>query len=63
MELWNIIEKKQEMLDKAIKELANNGYDLAVKEREYKIAVNKKALILRDERSTCNTYSTGYIRV
>jgi len=37
------------MLDKAIKELAENGYDLATKEREYKIAVNQKALKLRAE--------------
>ena len=49
MELWNDIEKKQELLDKAIKELAANGYDLAVKEKDYKIALNKKALLLRDE--------------
>lgn len=37
------------MLDKAIKELAENGYDLATKEREYKVAVNQKALKLRAE--------------
>ena len=49
MELWNEIQEKQKMLDKAIKELAQNGYDLANKERNYKIAVNKKALELRSQ--------------
>lgn len=47
MELWEHIEEKSNLLDKAIKDLAKNGYDLATKEREYKIAVNKKALELR----------------
>ena len=37
------------MLDKAIKELAQNGYKLAECERDYKIAVNKKALELRSQ--------------
>lgn len=45
--MWEEIEEKIKMLDKAIKDLANNGYDLAKKEKEYKIAVNKKALELR----------------
>ena len=49
MELWEEIQEKQKMLDKAIKDLAKNGYDLAEKERQYKIAVNKKALQLRAE--------------
>jgi hypothetical protein len=49
MELWNEIEEKSKLLDKAIKDLANNGYILAEKERNYKIAVNKKALELRAE--------------
>jgi hypothetical protein len=48
MELWDEIQEKQRMLDKAIDKLAENGYDLAEKERAYKIAVNKKALELRD---------------
>jgi hypothetical protein len=43
------IQKKQAMLDKAIKELATNGYDLAKKESLYKIAINKKALELKAE--------------
>lgn len=47
MELWQMIEEKTEYLDKAINDLAKNGYDLAQKEKEYKIAVNKKALELR----------------
>ena len=49
MELWQMIEEKQESLDKAIKQLAKNGYDLSTKERNYKIALNKKALELRVE--------------
>lgn len=49
MELWQMIEEKNIALDKAIKDLAKNGYDLAVKERDYKIAVNKKALELRSK--------------
>ena len=48
MELWQEIQEKQKMLDKAIKELAQNGYKLAECERDYKIAVNKKALELRN---------------
>ena len=47
MDLWQEIEEKNKMLDKAIKDLAQNGYDLATKERNYKVAVNKKALELR----------------
>ena len=49
IELWNEIQEKQKMLDKAIKELAQNGYNLAECERDYKIAVNKKALELRSQ--------------
>lgn len=47
MELWQQIEEKQKMLDKAINDLAKNGYDLAQKEKEYKIELCKKALELR----------------
>lgn len=47
MDLWLEIEDKNKKLDKAIKDLAQNGYDLAVKERDYKVAVNQKALELR----------------
>ncbi len=49
MELWQEIEEKNEYLEKAIDNLAKNGYDLAEKERQYKVAVNKKALELRAE--------------
>lgn len=49
MELWQEIQEKQKMLDKAICELAQNGYKLAECERDYKIAVNKKALELRSQ--------------
>ena len=49
MELWQEITEKQKLLDKAIKELAQNGYKLAECERDYKIAVNKKALELRSQ--------------
>lgn len=45
--MWELIEEKQKMLDKAINELAKNGYELAERERDYKIAINKKALELR----------------
>lgn len=48
MDLWQEIEKKCEMLEKAIKELAQNGYDKAEKERAYKIAISKKAFELKD---------------
>ena len=47
MELWQQIEEKNKLLDRAINDLAKNGYDLAEKEKNYKIAVNQKALELR----------------
>ena len=43
MELWQQIEEKNKLLDRAINDLAKNGYDLAEKEKNYKIAVNQKA--------------------
>lgn len=49
IELWQEILEKQKMLDKAIEQLAQNGYKLAECERDYKIAVNKKALELRSQ--------------
>ena len=49
MDLWQEIQEKQRLLDKAIDTLARNGKVLAEKERIYKIAVNKKALELRAE--------------
>lgn len=45
--MWEEIEKKSKHLDDAIKQLATNGIDLANKEKEYKIALNQKALELR----------------
>lgn len=45
--MWEEIEKKSKHLDDAIQQLATNGIDLANKEKEYKIALNKKALELR----------------
>lgn len=45
--MWRQIEKKSKKLDKAIQELATNGYDLAEKEKKYKTAVSQKALELR----------------
>ena len=49
MDLWQEIQEKKEKLNKAIDTLARNGRDLAEKERDYKMAVNKKALQLRAE--------------
>ena len=47
--MWQEIENKSKLLDEAISRLAENGIDLAQKEKEYKIALNKKALELRAE--------------
>lgn len=63
MDLWTEISEKRKMLDKAIENLASNGYDLAAKERDYKIAINKKALELRAEDTPVtliNTIIYGY---
>jgi hypothetical protein len=63
MDLWSELEEKRKLLDKAIETLATNGYDLAAKERDYKIAVNKKALQLRTEDTPVtliNTIIYGY---
>ena len=63
MNLWIELDEKRKMLDKAIDNLANNGYDLAAKERDYKIAINKKALELRAEDTPVtliNTVIYGY---
>lgn len=45
----NEIEEKRKYLDKAIEKLKTNGIDLAQKEKDYKIALNKKALELRNQ--------------
>lgn len=63
MDLWNEINEKRNLLDKAIDTLASNGYDLAEKQRKYKIAINKKALELRVEDTPVtliNTIIYGY---
>ena len=63
MDLWIELEQKRKLLDKAINDLATNGYDLAAKERDYKIAINKKALELRTEDmpvTLINTIIYGY---
>lgn len=63
MDLWTELNEKRALLDKAIDTLANNGYDLAAKERDYKIAINKKALELRAEDTPVtliNTIIYGY---
>lgn len=49
MDLWEEIQDKINKLDKAISQLATNGYDYAEKERNYKIGVCKKALELKDQ--------------
>lgn len=63
MELWTELDEKRKLLDKAIESLASNGYDLAEKEKKYKIAVNKKALELRAKDTPVtliNTVIYGY---
>lgn len=47
--MWEEIQERTKKLDQAIEHLAENGRDLAIKEKEYKIALNKKALELRAE--------------
>lgn len=63
MDLWQELSEKRALLDKAIETLASNGYELAAKERDYKIAINKKALELRAEDTPVtliNTIIYGY---
>lgn len=63
MDLWLELEQKRKLLDKAINDLATNGYDLAAKQKDYKIAINKKALELRAEDTPVtliNTIIYGY---
>ena len=63
MDLILELNEKRRLLDKAIETLANNGYNLAEKEKLYKIAVNKKALELRAEDTPVtliNTIIYGY---
>jgi hypothetical protein len=63
MDLLIELNEKIASLEKAIETLASNGYDLAAKERDYKKAVNKKALELRAEDTPVtliNTIIYGY---
>lgn len=48
MDLMQDLEIKRKQLDYSIKELSKNGIALANAERDYKIAVCKKALELKD---------------
>ena len=50
--MWEEIQERTKKLDQAIEHLAENGRDLAIKEKEYKIALNKKALELRNQEMT-----------
>lgn len=52
----NEIEEKRKYLDKAIEKLKANGIDLAQKEKDYKIALNKKALVLRNQEEMPVTF-------
>lgn len=49
MDLYNEIIALQKQLDYSIKQLRTNGTELAKTERNYKVAVNKKALELRSQ--------------
>lgn len=49
MELWEELEVKNKQLDQALKTLRQNGIALAEAERNYKEAVSKEVLRLRDE--------------
>ena len=50
MELWQELEQKRNDLDISIKRLRTHGNDLAQAEHDYKVAVSKEALKLRDEK-------------
>ncbi len=49
MDLLNELQNLTIQLSNSLKQLRTNGMKLAEAEREYKIAVNKKALLLRSE--------------
>lgn len=49
MELFNELQNLTKQLTNSLKQLRTNGIKLAEAEKEYKIAVNKKALLLRSE--------------
>lgn len=58
MEIIIELNEKRKLLDKAIETLARNGYELAEAEKNYKIAINKKALILKDEKMPITLINT-----
>ena len=49
IDLINEIQNLTKQLSNSLKQLRTNGIKLAEAEKEYKIAVNKKALLLRSE--------------
>lgn len=49
MDLLNELQNLTKQLSNSLKQLRINGMKLAEAERDYKIAVNKKALLLRSE--------------
>lgn len=49
MDLLNELQNLTKQLSNSLKQLRTNGMKLAEAEKEYKIAVNKKALLLRSE--------------
>lgn len=48
MELWEDIDYKQRQLDEALRTYSSNGKKLAEAEADYKIALRKKVLELRE---------------
>lgn len=49
IDLLNELQNLTKQLSNSLKQLRTNGIKLAEAEKEYKIAVNKKALLLRSE--------------
>lgn len=49
MDLINELQNLTKQLSNSLRQLRTNGIKLAEAEKEYKIAVNKKALLLRSE--------------
>jgi len=63
MDLINELLSKTELLDTSLKKLRETGSNLAQAERNYKVAVNQKALELRDSGMAIgmiNTTIYGY---
>ena len=49
MDLLNELQNLTKQLNNSLKQLRTNGIKLAESEKEYKIAINKKALMLKSE--------------